>query len=172
MFMKKQILWIVMLVLALSTMWVGIASAQQPTPSDDEVNAIARQLFCPVCENTPLDICPTQACKQWRDLIRQMLAEGKSEEYIKQYFVDNYGARVLSEPPQTGINWLVYIIPPVAFLAGSYLLFQAFWNWRRVAKELVADSSTRLGAGAGPGSDPVTDDEYVARLEEELRKRQ
>ena len=51
-------------------------SAQQPTPSDDEVNAIARQLYCPVCENTPLDVCPTQACAQWRDLIRQMLAEG------------------------------------------------------------------------------------------------
>jgi cytochrome c-type biogenesis protein CcmH len=40
--------------------------AQQPTPSDDQVNAIARQLYCPVCENTPLDVCPTTACHQWR----------------------------------------------------------------------------------------------------------
>ncbi len=70
-------------------------SAQQPTPSDDQVNAIARQLYCPVCENTPLDVCPTTACHQWRELIRQMLGEGKTPEEIKQYFVDYYGARVL-----------------------------------------------------------------------------
>jgi cytochrome c-type biogenesis protein CcmH/NrfF len=56
-----------------------VASAQdtEPTgPTDDEVNAIAKQLYCPVCENIPLDVCPTQACAQWRDLIREKLARG------------------------------------------------------------------------------------------------
>jgi len=139
------------------------AYAQQPTPSDDEVNAIARQLYCPVCENTPLDVCPTQACAQWRDLIRQMLAEGKSSNEIKQYFVENYGARVLSEPPRTGLNWLVYILPPVAFLAGAYILYRAFRSWRALDKQLAA----RQGDEA-----PPAEDEYVARLEDELRKRQ
>ena len=41
-----------------------------------EVNAIASQLYCPVCESTPLDVCPTEACRQWRDVIRTMLTEG------------------------------------------------------------------------------------------------
>ena len=48
------------------------APAQGPTPTDDEVNRIAKQLYCPVCESTPLDVCPTEACRQWRDLIRTM----------------------------------------------------------------------------------------------------
>ncbi|MBE3068374.1 MAG: cytochrome c-type biogenesis protein CcmH [Chloroflexi bacterium] len=151
------------------------ASAQQPTPSDDEVNAIARQLYCPVCENTPLDVCPTTACHQWRELIRQMLAEGKSEADIKQYFVDYYGARVLSEPPRTGINWLVYVVPPLAFLAGVTLLFRAFTTWKRLAKEPItgADQSSSPGSGSEPadGSGTAVDDEYFARLEEELKKR-
>jgi cytochrome c-type biogenesis protein CcmH len=150
-------------------------SAQQPTPSDDQVNAIARQLYCPVCENTPLDVCPTTACHQWRELIRQMLAEGKTEAEIKQYFVDYYGARVLSEPPRTGINWLVYVVPPVAFLAGVYLLFRAFQTWKRPTKEPItgADHSSSPGSGHEPakGSGTAADDEYVARLEEELKKR-
>ena len=137
--------------------------AQEPTPSDDEVNAIARQLFCPICENMPLDVCPTDACRDWRELIRQMLAEGKSPDEIKQYFVDHYGARVLSEPPRTGLNWLVYVVPPVAFLIGIFLLFQAFRTWKRLPKEQVA--------GEVAGSEPAKEDEYVARLEEELRKR-
>ena len=155
---------------------VVTVSAQQSTPSDDEVNAIARKLYCPVCENTPLDVCPTTACHQWRELIRQMLTEGKSEAEIKQYFVDFYGARVLSEPPRTGIYWLVYIVPPVAFLAGVYLLFRGFQTWNKIAKEPVrgADQSTSLGSELEParGSAAAMDDEYVARLEKELKKRE
>ena len=32
------------------------APAQGPTPTDDEVNRIAKQLYCPVCESTPLSV--------------------------------------------------------------------------------------------------------------------
>jgi cytochrome c-type biogenesis protein CcmH len=142
----------------------GTAVAQQPTPSDDEVNAIANQLFCPVCENIPLDVCDTQACRQWRDLIRQMLAEGKSEEEIKQYFTDNYGVRVLAEPPAEGFNWLVYVVPPVAFIIGVYLLFRAFLSWKRLARENERTSE--------PENAPTSiDDTYTTRFEEELKKR-
>ncbi|MGZ6346366.1 MAG: cytochrome c-type biogenesis protein [Anaerolineales bacterium] len=151
-------------------------SAQQPTPSDDQVNAIASQLFCPVCENTPLDVCPTTACHQWRELIRQMLAEGKSPAAIKQYFVDYYGARVLSEPPVTGINWLIYIVPPAAFIAGATLLFLAFRTWRRMEKDPTAGSASSAppsSDGTSPltGSVSALDDQYVERIEEELKRR-
>ena len=92
------------LLLVLAGLWAVPVSAQGQPPTDNEVNAVAKQLYCPVCENTPLDVCPTQACAQWRDLIRLMLSQGKSEEEIKQYFVDNYGARVLNEPPRDGLE--------------------------------------------------------------------
>jgi cytochrome c-type biogenesis protein CcmH len=154
---------------------LSTVSAQQPTPSDDQVNAIARQLYCPVCENTPLDVCPTTACHQWRELIRQMLGEGKTPEEIKQYFVDYYGARVLSEPPTTGINWLIYVIPPIAFIAGATLLFLAFRTWKRIPKEpsTEADSipPTRTGSDPVKPSGIAADDEYMTRIEEELKKR-
>jgi cytochrome c-type biogenesis protein CcmH len=163
------------LVLAVTITPNGTASAQQSTPSDDAVNAIARQLYCPVCENTPLDVCPTTACHQWRELIRQMLAEGKTESEIKQYFVDYYGARVLSEPPVSGINWLVYIVPPAAFLAGVILLFLAFRTWKRTSTAPVAglDQTSSPGSGFDPSKDTGTNQEkeYIARLEDELKKR-
>ncbi|MEZ0395597.1 MAG: cytochrome c-type biogenesis protein [Anaerolineales bacterium] len=138
------------------------ALAQQATPSDDEVNAIARRLFCPVCENTPLDVCPTEACRQWRELIRQMLAEGKSETEIIQFFVDNYGARVLAEPPRQGINWIFYLVPPLAFLTGLFLFGRGFREWRRKARQAAVQP---------PPASSTAADEYAVRLEEELRKR-
>jgi cytochrome c-type biogenesis protein CcmH len=159
----KKLFWIATLVLVLSTLTIATVSAQGSTPTDDEVNAIARQLYCPVCENTPLDVCPTDACKEWREEIRSMLAEGKSEAEIKQYFVDYYCARVLSEPPRVGFNWLVYVVPPIIIVAGVFVLFRAFRAWSQPAmSEASVDEDD---------ASPSSDDEYIARMEEELKKR-
>jgi cytochrome c-type biogenesis protein CcmH len=144
------------------------AVAQSPTPTDDEVNRIARQLYCPVCENTPLDVCPTEACRQWRDLIRQQLSEGWSESRIQDYFVEQYGARVLAEPPRTGLNWLVYLLPPVIILTGVIMLLRSFRIWTK-----PATPGTDGRGGSKPVQPPAAPgaDDYMARLEDELKKR-
>ena len=129
-------------------------------PTDDEVNAIARQLYCPVCENVPLDVCGTQACAQWRALIREKLGEGWSEDQIKEYFSTQYGDRVLAEPPARGVNWLVYVIPPLVFIAGAVFLYRGFNVWRKMSSDndiLEIDAESDV------------EDVYMARLEEELK---
>lgn len=164
--MKKHLriaIQVLTLVLILTGIWAGAAAAQGSTPTDDEVNAIAKQLYCPVCENTPLDVCPTEACRQWRELIRQQLADGWSEDQIKQYFVDNYGARVLGEPPRTGLNWVVYLLPPALILAGAFVLFRAMRSW-------IKPTSVEAGP-AESKTIPLVQDDYVSKFEEELRKR-
>ena len=161
----KKTLQILTFALILVSLFTGTALAQDNVPTDDEVNAIAQQLYCPVCENTPLDVCPTEACRQWRELIRLQLSQGMTEAEIKQYFVDNYGARVLAEPPRTGLNWLVYILPPAIILLGSFFLFRSFQEW---AKPKVASAGT--GGDRSEASSSAQDD-YVARLEEELKTR-
>ncbi len=158
----KKLVPTILFLLALAAWLVPsrLAFAQKPTPSDDDVNRIAHQLYCPVCENTPLDVCPTEACRQWRDLIRQQLSQGWTEDQIKQYFVQQYGARVLAEPPATGLNWLVYVLPPLVIIAGAVLLLRAMRTWTK----------SPPAAPAQPEK-PAPKDEYVARLEEELKNR-
>lgn len=158
----KRIYWISIFLLVLTAFTTATVFSQGSKPTDDEVNAIAKDLFCPVCENTPLDVCPTDACKDWREEIRTMLAEGKNEEQIKQHFVDYYGARVLSEPPRTGFNWLIYVVPPIVIVAGIFVLFRAFRAW---------DKSSNPEANQTEIDAPASDDEYIARMEEELKKR-
>ena len=165
----KRLFWITTLVLILSTLATATVFAQDSTPTDDEVNAIAKDLFCPVCENTPLDVCPTDACKEWREEIRGMLADGKSEDEIKQHFVDYYGARVLSEPPRVGFNWLVYVVPPIVIVAGVFVLFRALRAWNQPSETDIAPEG---GADMDEEDDAYTsDDEYIARMEEELKNR-
>jgi len=139
-------------------LWVTPVYAQEPTPSDDDVNRIAKQLYCPVCESTPLDVCPTEACRQWRDLIRTMLTEGKSEAEIKQYFVAQYGDRVLAEPPNRLAS---YLIPAIAILLGALFLARGFQMW-------IKPSTAEAAATSAEPQQPV--DPYIARIEEELKK--
>ena len=148
------------LMLALLAIVVSAAAglAQSSQPSDDEVNAVAKELYCPVCENIPLDVCSTQACAQWRDLIRQKLAEGQNKEQIKQYFAAQYGDRVLAEPPRQGLNWLVYILPPVFFLAGAFLVYRVISTRKPLPQTSAAASAP-----------PQPDDPYLKRLEDELK---
>jgi cytochrome c-type biogenesis protein CcmH len=153
-----KLLLAILFALSLSFFAAFTTTAQGPTPTDDEVNRIAKQLYCPVCESTPLDVCPTEACRQWRDLIRTMLAEGKSEAEIKQYFVEHYGARVLAEPPN---RLVTYLVPAVAILLGAFLLLRGFQMWMKPAKTETSAAQVK----PGPTQDP-----YIARLEEELKK--
>jgi cytochrome c-type biogenesis protein CcmH len=166
MVMIKKSIFAITLVLFVGLFAAGIVSAQQPTPSDDQVNAIAKQLYCPVCENIPLDVCPTQACAQWRELIRQKLAEGWGEQQIKDYFVQQYGARVLGTPPAKGINWLVYVIPPLVIIAGFYILFRAFRSWTRPTQQ----ENLHPPVPSSPVEQESPQDEYIKQMEDQVRK--
>lgn len=136
------------------------ARAQGNGPTDNDVNRVAKELYCPVCENVPLDVCPTQACAQWRALIREKLAAGWSDQQIKDYFVSQYGDRVLATPPARGLNWLVYVLPPLLLLGGVVLLASVVRSWRSAAD------------APGEPRPTVDDDPYVAELEAELRARE
>jgi cytochrome c-type biogenesis protein CcmH len=135
----------------------GIVSAQEISPpTDDEINAVAKELYCPVCENVSLDVCPTQACAQWRGLIKEKLIDGWTKDEIKQYFVNQYGDRVLAEPPRRGFNWLVYILPPIFFIFGIVIVYRNLRTTKKLDK--VQTISNR----------PI-DDEYLNEVENALR---
>ena len=150
------------------TLLAGVASAQgsqPPTPAPqravtaDDVNAIARQMYCPVCENEPLDACRTAACQQWRAQIAQMLSEGQTADQIKQYFVDRYGLRVLAQPPAEGNSLLLWVLPLVALVIGAVYVF---FLMRRMRARGAA-------AAASPPAAPSGGDAYVDRVEQDLK---
>ena len=134
--------FIVFVFLSLFVISSSVMAQSGNPPSDDEINAIAKELYCPVCENTPLDVCPTAACAQWRDLIKEKLVAGWSKDQIKQYFVDQYGDRVLAEPPRRGLNWLVYVLPPLFFLGGTVIVYRNLRNIK--SKKPISDSENRI----------------------------
>ncbi|NIS80314.1 MAG: hypothetical protein GTO14_08940 [Anaerolineales bacterium] len=129
-------------------------------PTDDEVNFIAKQLYCPVCPNTPLDVCETQACQDWRAQIKDQLKAGWTEDQIIDYFVLQYGERVLAEPQRRGFSALVWVLPLIAVGLGLSVLWYVLRGWKinREAPEEVVFEEVKL------------EPEVVARIEDELSR--
>ncbi len=155
-FVKKITIVAIILITVFAFVPNIVGMAQSDAPTDDQVNAIAKELYCPVCENVSLDVCPTQACAQWRALIKEKLAEGWNKEQIKQYFVNQYGDRVLAQPPARGLNWLVYILPPLFFIAGIFLVYS---NLMKVKKSPVVKVENQK----------ENEDKYIQEIEEALK---
>jgi cytochrome c-type biogenesis protein CcmH len=150
--MKKGLICL----LAAWLLLVPVAFADEG-PTQDDVNAVARRLFCPVCENTPLDVCPTEACQQWRDVIRTKLIEGQSEEEIMEYFANMYGDSVLAEPPPRQVA--AWLFPVVIVLVAVAALALWLRSWTRPDLAAVAKVVGEL---------PQETDPYVEQLEQEL----
>lgn len=161
--MKNKLLFI-LIVVAAASLFIAVAKvyAQQPNPvpSDDDVLAVAKKLYCPVCPNTPLDVCETKACQDWRAQIRDELAAGWSEQQILDYFVAQYGERVLAEPQRSGFSSLVWVLPVIAFLLGIVIIWQVLKGWK-------SDHSKPI-----PISSPLEEvpPEVIARIEKELKE--
>jgi cytochrome c-type biogenesis protein CcmH len=139
----------------------------QESISDDEVNEVAKGLYCPVCESTPLDVCPTLACADWRELIRDKLAQGETQEEIYTYFALQYGDGVLAEPPREGVNLILWLFPVIAVVVGGLY----FGRTMRSLKVAEAAETTVVPSTSSPQNNakPVRPVEhYITQIEEEL----
>jgi cytochrome c-type biogenesis protein CcmH len=144
---------------------VAVVSAQDgtpaPYPSSDDVNRVAKQLYCPVCPNTPLDVCETKACQDWRAQIKDQLAAGWTDEQVIQYFVAQYGERVLAEPRRSGFTSFVWLLPVLSVIIGLVVVAQILRQWK---------NKRRATMPAELAPPPDVPPEVLARLEKELRE--
>ncbi len=149
-----------------------------PTPlpktvTADQVNRVASRLFCPVCENIPLDTCGTAACAQWRDEIRLQLESGKTEQQVIDDFVARYGDRVVGTPQDPTLRALTLVTPWAISLIALGAAAFIFLRWRAelVAQSRKAAGSSTVPSAAQAGPMPASENEYRARLERDLARR-
>lgn len=136
-----------------------VAPAATVTPN--EVNEVSKQIWCPLCSGVRLDACELKACEQMREVIAVKLAEGNSDQEIKDYFVAQYGPQVLGEPPLEGFNWLAWILPVAVMIGGGLFL------WLRIRGLVGGQAATAAAASSVPTSG---EEFYSRKLDEELKR--
>ena len=127
----------------------------------NEVNEVAKELWCPLCSGVRLDVCELKACEQMREEIAIKLAAGEDKDAIKRYFIRQYGPQVLGEPPKEGFNLLGWILPIVVFVGGGIFVVTRIMRMRKNRREEEATAARQADAAAEV-------DPYVDRLDEEL----
>lgn len=128
--------------------------------SDDDVNAVAEQLYCPVCENIPLDDCGTEACMRWRDEIRVQLEDGSTPDQIIADFVARFGDRVVGSPQDPMLRALSLITPIVLVILAALVGMYTLLRWQ------TGSARIETATPAAP-----SDDDYRARFERDLEAR-
>ncbi len=158
--------WLVGGLVCLAVVVAGIALAAASSPQtavgssspdlEDRVREVASELRCVVCQNLSVADSPSDLAKEMRNLVRELLEQGKTREEIQAYFVSRYGEFVLLAPPKRGFNLLVWGLPFVAIAVGACAVYFVAKRWT-VQREQT-----------GPSVDPA----YAERVRRELRERE
>src|SRR5687767_959816 len=71
---------------------------KEPTAIDMQVDELAEELRCPVCQGLSIADSPSELSQQMKDVVRGQLESGKSPDEVKAYFVSKYGEWILLTP--------------------------------------------------------------------------
>lgn len=133
-------------------------AAQQVT-----LGEIEEEVMCPVC-GTLLQLAEAPQAQQEKAFIARLIAEGKSEEEVKDALVAEYGDAVLATPEGSGFNLSAYLVPIAALLLAAVALAIGVIRWRRAGGG--PNSGDTSGQTAGPsGEDAERLDADLARYD-------
>ncbi len=150
------------LLLAALLLHTGLTAASAAT-IDEQTVEIAKQLKCPVCQNVPVAYSQSQLAVEMRQVIREKVAQGESEDAIIQYFVDRYGEDVLLEPRREGFGLLLWVTSVGVVVFGAVVVAIVLWNWSqaRPVSRPVAASPADSDTPASSELEQLFEEEYA-----------
>ncbi len=120
-------LWLSLLVAGL------VSAAAQVDPAEAAFRRVSDRLLCQCGCHYMVLSCNHMDCSSAtyiRRTIRASLAEGKTEDAIVASFVEQYGVKILPEPPKEGFAWMAWIMPFLALALGGGAVSYVLWNWK------------------------------------------
>lgn len=101
--------------------------------------ALESEIRCVQCENEPIAQSTADIAADMRELVRERIAAGDSDEEIRAFFRQRYGDFVLFRPPWDARTWALWLAP--LFLLGVGLV--ALLSMRREAAPLDPEEGER-----------------------------
>jgi cytochrome c-type biogenesis protein CcmH len=106
---------VVALLLMMGSSNGAFAAAVPETFSDPAKEARARhlqrQFFCLICAGESIDESNSSFAVDVRRLLREQIAEGRTDKQIQDFFVARYGDAILTKPPLQPATWLLWLGP-------------------------------------------------------------
>jgi cytochrome c-type biogenesis protein CcmH len=126
--MKRVVFFLLLLTVSMPAAAAPVADTFANPATETRARSLQRQLRCLVCQGESIDESGATLAADLRHLVRQQIADGKSDQQIKDYLVARYGVFILMRPPLQSDTYLLWLAPfVVLFGAGGV----AFWVIRR-----------------------------------------
>lgn len=133
----RRILSVLGITIALALTANSAMAAYEEALPDAAQEARARSLFrelrCVVCQGQSIDESNADLAADLRQIVREMITDGESDEAIKTFLVDRYGVFVLMSPPLRGDTYLLWFGPALLFLIGAGMIWTIVGRARRRA---------------------------------------
>jgi cytochrome c-type biogenesis protein CcmH len=127
------------------------------------VQALGKHLRCAVCQGVSIADSPASMARAQLDKVRELVAEGKTDEEIYAYFVERYGEWALMEPKKSGVTLGLWLFPVLLLAVGLYVI------WSQSKKGPVAPAAAPTDTPEAPKADAPADD-YLAKVRADLEK--
>jgi len=127
---------------------------------------VAGELMSPACPGRTLINCTSGQSEQWRELIRQKIAQGESKDEIMRYFVEMRGEEILAAPPKKGFALTAYLLPLFVVLNGAGLILVLTFRW--VRRQPISEPTSSAHHDTTDLTEETAPDPYRQRLLREL----
>ena len=146
--------WLLLAAVAASLIAIGASRSQGPSNNAERIDAIAKQLRCPVCAGETVYESRVAAAVNIKAEIARQVAAGTPDGQIKSAIERAFPDTVLV-PDGRGVNALLWSLPVIAVVAGLGALAIVFRRWKAEAIALGAptDDDRALVAAALDSTD-------------------
>ncbi len=126
--MKRLAFLLLLLAASVPAIAAPVADTFSNPATETRARALQRQLRCLVCQGESIDESGASLAADLRHLVRQQIADGKSDDEIKTYLVSRYGDFILMRPPLQPDTYLLWLAPFVVLIGAGGV---AVWVIRR-----------------------------------------
>ena len=83
------------------------------------------KIMCPVCDGQTIGESQASIANDMKNIVDAYISDGKTDDEILKYFEDRYGTEILSAPPNSGSNAIVWITPFI-LISLSFIIFSGW----------------------------------------------
>nr|WP_237687981.1 cytochrome c-type biogenesis protein [Sneathiella sedimenti] len=102
---------------------------------------ISAEIRCLVCQNQSILDSNAELAKDLRQIVRERIALGESDEEVRGFLVDRYGDWVLLNPPFKISTVFLWLGPAVIFILGAFAMVVFLRGRNRLVED---ESRTKL----------------------------
>ena len=94
--------------------------------NDSRYEKLSKSLLCPVCQGETLFDSPSEYADDMRDVLKEQIANGLSDEQIMSYWTLRFGERINTNPQDT--NPFLLLIPIFFGALFAYIFYKKVSN--------------------------------------------